>query len=76
MRNFKKLRKLILLFRSYGISLIGQNKFKDFHYQLNMDKIYVYGLIFEVEFLLKKEISCNWEELNNPHEVIQQALVD
>ena len=51
------LKKIIHVFRKYGIVIIGKRKFDDFYHDLHMDKIFVNGLIFEVEFALRKDIS-------------------
>lgn len=74
--QIRKIRQLIRLFESYGIQLTGRKKFNHFNEQLQMDQIFVNGLIFEVECLLQKEIDCNWNELNSPSDVIKQVLVE
>jgi len=74
--QIRKIRQLIDLFSSYGIQLTGRKKFNHFHEQLQMDQIFVNGLIFEVEYLLQKQIDCNWNELNSPSDVIKKVLVE
>lgn len=66
-----KFRKLVLLFRSYGIHLTGNLKEKNFYHHLNMDEIYVHGLIFEAEFLLGIEIEMDWEKIQRPVDLIK-----
>ena len=66
-----KFRKLILLFRSYGIQLTGNLKEKNFYDQLNMDEVFVHGLIFEVEYLLGFKIEMDWEKIKRPVDLIK-----
>lgn len=54
--RISSLKKIILVFRRYGIQIIGKRKFDDFYHDLHMDKIFVNGLIFEVEYELKKDL--------------------
>ncbi|HSI77373.1 MAG TPA: hypothetical protein VK957_15845 [Lunatimonas sp.] len=71
MKNIKKFRKIIKLFRSYGIHLTGKLKEKNFYHQLNMDEIYVHGLIFEAEYLLGFEIEVDWKKIQRPVDLIK-----
>lgn len=66
-----KFRKLILLFRSYGIQLTGNLKEKNFYDQLNMDEVFVHGLIFEVEYLLDFKIEMDWKKIQRPVDIIK-----
>ncbi|EON76444.1 hypothetical protein ADIS_2894 [Lunatimonas lonarensis] len=74
--QIRNIRQLIQLFHSYGIQLTGRKKLRRFQDQLKMDEIFVHGLIFEVEYLLQKEIEGNWEDLNCPKDVIERALIE
>lgn len=74
--QINNIKRLIQLFDSYGIELTGKKKLRNFQEQLQMDEIFVHGLIFEVECLLQKEIDCDWNELNCPRDVIEQVLVE
>lgn len=56
MKNITALRKTIEVFQSYGISLTGKRKRANFYNDLRMDKIFVSGLIYELESELKKEL--------------------
>jgi len=51
--QISKIRKAIEVFHSYGITLTGSRKNDHFVQQLNMDPIYINGLIFELEFNLQ-----------------------
>lgn len=69
---YSQLKKAVEVFHSYGISLSGPRKNDHFIKQLNMDPIFVNGLIFELEYnlqvVLQEEIlgkACT------PKEVIQ-----
>ncbi len=69
-----KYRKLILLFHSYGIQLTGNLKERNFYDQLNMDEIFVHGLIFEVEYLLDFKIEMDWEKIKRPVDLIKLVV--
>jgi len=56
MRNYQQLRKITDVFRGYGIALTGKRKYDHFILDLQMDKIFVQGLVFELEYALEKEI--------------------
>ena len=70
--RISSLKKIIRVFRKYGIVIIGKRKFDDFYLDLHMDKIFVNGLIYEVEYALRKEIS----EENIPSLSTPLALVN
>jgi acyl carrier protein len=55
--RISSLKKIIRVFRQYGIVIIGKRKFDNFYHDLHMDKVFVNGLIFEVEYALRKDIS-------------------
>nr|MBI1229260.1 acyl carrier protein [Cytophagales bacterium] len=44
------------VFRLYGISLLGRRKFDNLYEDLNMDQIFVLGLIYELEHSLECEM--------------------
>lgn len=52
-QQFTVLKKAIEVFHSYGIYLAGKQKNANFIQQLNMDPIFINGLIFELEFQLQ-----------------------
>jgi len=52
--NFKK---IISVFRKYGIEIMGERKFDHFYNDLHMDKVFVNGLIYEVECELKSYLA-------------------
>ncbi|WP_026953221.1 hypothetical protein [Algoriphagus mannitolivorans] len=56
MKHVKELRKISKVFQQYGIQLTGKRKFASFEGDLKMDKIFVNGLIYELEFELRKEL--------------------
>jgi len=51
-QQFTLLKKAVEVFHSYGINLSGQQKNAHFVQQLQMDPIFINGLIFELEFQL------------------------
>lgn len=56
MKNFTDLRKISKVFHQYGIPLTGKKKYATFEKDLNMDKVFVNGRIFECELELRKEL--------------------
>ena len=56
MKNYSDLRKISKVFHQYGIDLTGKRKFASFTQDLHMDKVFVNGLIFELEYELHKEL--------------------
>jgi len=52
-QQISKIKKAIKVFNMYGITLTGQRKNDHFVKQLNMDPVFVNGLIFELEFNLQ-----------------------
>lgn len=74
-QQYSRLKKAVEVFHSYGISLSGPRKNDHFIKQLNMDPIFVNGLIFELEFNL--QVFLQEEMLGKactPKEVIQLLL--
>ena len=56
MNDFSKLRKAVGVFQLYGISLIGNQKKKNLFKDLQMDPVFINGLIFELELALQVEV--------------------
>lgn len=52
-QQISKIKKAIQVFNTYGIALTGQRKNDHFVKQLNMDPVFINGLIFELEFYLQ-----------------------
>ncbi len=44
------------MFRQYGIDITGKRKYDLFDRDLRMDRVFVSGLIFELEYELHKEL--------------------
>lgn len=75
MHYFSQLKKAVVVFHSYGITLAGQRKNDHFIQKLNMDPVFINGLIFELEYNL--QIFLQEEMLGKactPKEVIQLLL--
>lgn len=74
-QHFTQLKKAIVVFHSFGISLAGQRKNDHFVQQLNMDPVFINGLIFELEYILQV---CIQDEMLGkactPKEVIRMLL--
>jgi hypothetical protein len=74
-QHFSQLKKAVEVFHSYGITLSGQRKNDHFIQQLNMDPVFINGLIFELEYNL--QIFLQEEMLGKactPKEVIRLLL--
>ena len=74
-QQFSRLKKAVKVFHSYGITLAGPRKNDHFIHQLNMDPVFVNGLIFELEYNL--QVFLQVEYLRNactPKEVIELLL--
>lgn len=50
------IKKILGIFNKYGIQIMGKRKYDHFYKDLNIDKVFVDGLIFEVEYALEKEL--------------------
>lgn len=75
MKNFAALRKAIEVFQSYGIPLTGKKKAANFYNDLRMDKIFVSGLIYELEYELNKELEDEKiARIQTPSELINTLL--
>ncbi|EPR65736.1 hypothetical protein [Cyclobacterium qasimii] len=75
MNNIAAMRKAIEIFQSYGIPLTGKQKAANFYCDLRMDKIFVSGLIFELEYELNKELEDDKvAHIQTPSELIDTLL--
>ena len=74
-QHYTQLKKAVEVFHSYGITLSGQRKNDHFIQKLNMDPVFINGLIFELEYNL--QVFLQDEMLGKactPKEVIQLLL--
>lgn len=75
MKGYKELRKISRVFQDYGIVLTGKRKYDRFDRDLKMNKVFVMGLIFELEFQLKKNLSEDKvDEVQAPAQVIELLM--
>ena len=75
MGNYEKKKKAIGVFNSYGIPLTGNRKNANFYKELKMDRMFVDGLIFELEFQLKKELEVDQIfKLQSPSELLSVLI--
>lgn len=75
MKGYRKLRKISRVFQDYGIVLTGKRKYDRFDLDLKMDKVFVMGLIFELEYQLKKQLSDDKvEEVQAPAQIIEMLM--
>ncbi|WP_194776984.1 acyl carrier protein [Pararhodonellum marinum] len=56
MNQIANIKKAIGIFKSYGIPLTGKQKSANFYQELRMDRVYVSGLIFELELELERQL--------------------
>ncbi|MBK6266573.1 acyl carrier protein [Marivirga sp. S37H4] len=56
MKNISNFKKIINVFQHYGIALTGKRKSANFYSGLHMERVFVEGLIFELEYSLKREL--------------------
>lgn len=74
-QHYSMLKKAVEVFHSYGINLAGSRKNAHLIQQLNMDPVFVNGLIFELEYQL--QVVIQEEKLKNastPREIIELLL--
>ncbi len=75
MKNITELKKAIGIFRSYGIPLTGKRKSASFYQELHMDKAFVLGLVFELEYELKKELEDEKAlQVQTPSQLIEYLM--
>ena len=75
MGNYLKLRKAVFVFKQYGITLFGNNKKANLYRDLNMDPVFINGLVFELEFALQVEMDKNLElKMTVPAQLIQNLV--
>ncbi len=73
--NYSTLKKAVEVFHTYGISLAGARKNDHFIQTLQMDPIFVNGLIFELELELQRFIMQeNVMDIKTPRELIDLLL--
>ncbi|MCC5935795.1 MAG: acyl carrier protein [Lunatimonas sp.] len=75
MKRVTTYRKIIEVFRLYGINLAGKRKFDHFYRDLKMDRVFVNGLVFDLELATLKEL--NEDEvftLEAPAQVIRKLV--
>lgn len=74
-QQFSKLKKAVEVFHSYGITLAGERKNDHFIQKLNMDPVFINGLIFELEYNLQLFLQDEWlGKACTPKEVIKLLM--
>ncbi len=66
------LKAILAVFSSYGIALTGKRKHAHFYHQLRMDRVYIFGLIFELEILVGVTLEEDWETIQTPSDLISR----
>jgi len=75
MKNFRSFKKIINVFNIYGISLTGSRKYVNLYLDLHMERVFVMGLIFELELASKKQLSdSEAKEVQTPAQIISKLI--
>lgn len=75
MKKYTDLRKISKVFQQYGINLTGKRKYASFESDLRMDRVFVSGLIFELEYELSRELEDDKiEHVTAPAHVIEMLM--
>ncbi|NVK48247.1 MAG: acyl carrier protein [Cyclobacteriaceae bacterium] len=74
-QHYSQLKKAVEVFHSYGIKLSGPRKNDHFIQKLNMDPVFINGLIFELEYHLQQQLQDEkLREALTPKELISLFL--
>ncbi|GAA0880981.1 hypothetical protein GCM10009119_39510 [Algoriphagus jejuensis] len=72
-KGHKLAKNLSRVFESYGISLNGKQGKLHLKNDLHMDEVFINGLIFELEYVSKKNLDKDFKELElRPVSLIQE----
>ncbi|EAZ82670.1 hypothetical protein [Algoriphagus machipongonensis] len=75
MKNVNELKRITKVFQQYGIQLTGKRKFDRFEQDLKMDKVFVSGLIFDLEYELHKELADEMvQTVKAPAQLIEMLM--
>ncbi len=75
MSNYIKLKSIVKAFKNYGIDQPSRVKEANFVKDLGFDKVFVYGLIYDVEEALHVSLNeSEVEQLQSPKDVIEYML--
>lgn len=75
MSNYVKIKSIVRAFKNYGIDQPSKVKEADFIKDLGFDKVFVDGLIYDVEEALHVSLSeREVEQLQSPKDVIEYML--
>lgn len=75
MKRVTTYRRIIEVFRLYGINLVGKRKFDHFYRDLKMDQVFVNGLVFDLELATRRELNDeDVSRLEAPVQVISKLV--
>lgn len=75
MKTITNMKKAIGVFRTYGIPLTGKKKQAHFYRELQMDKIFVNGLVYELENELDRVLTDDTAtRVETPSELLEELL--
>ena len=73
--NISSIKRILGVLKKYGIQITGKRKYDHFYEDLNIDKVFVDGLIFEVEYELKKELADEYlQAVESPFSLVKIFL--
>lgn len=76
MKNYTSLRKIVDVFHLYGISLTGKRKFVNLYTDLHMQRIFVSGLIFELELASNGQLNDDEvRSFTTPAQIVSRLIV-
>lgn len=75
MKGINLVKKLLGVFESYGIGLNGKERNLHLKNDLHMDEVFINGLIFELEYVSKKNLDKDFRELElRPARLIEEFV--
>lgn len=75
MNRLPSVKKLLKVFKSYGIKLNGKQGNLHLKNDLHMDEVFINGLIFELEYASKKNLEKDFRELElRPVRLIEEFV--
>lgn len=75
MNNYTRLKAIVEVFGQYGIAPVAKVRQADFVKDLGFDKVFLNGLIFDVENVLHMELDDEIvQSLRRPEDLIQYFL--
>lgn len=75
MKGLTSAKKLLKVFKSYGIKLNGNQGNLHLKNDLHMDEVFINGLIFELEYVSKKNLDKEFRDFElTPSHLIEEFV--